>query len=252
MVRNLKAYVVALLFLAPAMAGAGEIQVMSSNAMREAYRELVPQFEKQSGHRVVTSWVGSADIMKRMRAGETADLVILQASSIDELVQLGKVMPGSRVDLARSGIGVAVRAGAQKPDIGSGEALKRALLGAKSIVVSSGPSGIYLLSLFQRMGIADQLKPRLIQTAPGVQTGELVARGEAEIGFQQVSELLPVRGIDYLGPLPPDVQHVTVFSGGIHAAAKQPAAAGALIRFLASADAGSVLRKKGMQPAVQP
>src|SRR5712671_3312522 len=189
--------------LSAPMANAAEITVMSSNAFREAYLELVPLFEKASGHKVATSFVGSADIMKRMRAGETVDLVILQSSAVDELAQLGKVVPGSRVDLARSGIGAAVRAGAPRPDLSSGEALKRALLAAKSIAYSSGPSGVYLSGVLKRWGIPES---KIKQTPPGSPVGEVIARGDADIGFQQVSELLPVKGIAYVGPLPADLQ----------------------------------------------
>ncbi len=228
-------------------ANAADIQVMSSNAMREALRELAPQFEKASGHKVTMSFIGSADIMKRMRAGEGGvDVLVLQDSSVDALAKEGKVVAGSRLDFAKSPIGVAVRAGAPKPDISSGEALKRALLASKSIIISSGPSGIYLSGLFERMGIP---REKIVQSKPGTQSGEVVARGEADIGFQQVSELLPVKGIEFLGPLPPDIQHVTVFSGGIHAGAKQPEAAKALIRFLASPRAVPVIKQKGMDPA---
>jgi molybdate transport system substrate-binding protein len=237
------------LFLMAGIAGAAEIRVMSSNAMREVLREIAPQFEKASGHKLAMTFLGSADILKRMRAGEGGvEMVVLQVSSIDELIAEGKVVPGSRVDFARSLVGAAVRAGAPKPDIGSGEALKRTLLASKSIVVSSGPSGIYMLGLFERMGIP---KEKYRQAAPGVQTGELVARGEAELCFQQVSELLPVKGIEFLGPLSADVGHVTVFAGGIHAAAAQPQAARALMQYLASPAAAPVLRAKGMEPAAR-
>ncbi|HEY6720838.1 MAG TPA: substrate-binding domain-containing protein [Burkholderiales bacterium] len=196
----------------------------------------------------MTEWAGTADIMKRMKAGESVDLVVISAASLDELAKLGKIAPGSSVDLAKSGVGVAVRKGAPRPDISSGEALKRALLSAKSISYSSGPSGVYLAGLFERWGVAEQLKPKIRQTPPGVAVGDLVARGEAEIGFQQVSELLPVAGIDYIGPLPKDIQQVTVFSGGIHAAAKEPDAARALLEFLTAPAAAPVIRKKGMEP----
>ena len=230
------------------MTGAADLRVMSSNAMREALRVLVPQFEQSSGHKVALTFIGSADIMQRLRAGEGGvDAVILQASSVDALAADGRVVSGSRVDFARSMIGVAVRAGAPRPDIGSGEALKRALLASKSIIISSGPSGIYLSGLFERMGIP---REKVVQSKPGTQSGEVVARGEAEIGFQQVSELLPVKGIEYLGPLPPDIQHVTVFSGGIHAAAAEAQAARELMKFLASPAAAPTLRAKGMQPAL--
>jgi len=176
------------------------------------------------------------------------DLVIGSAAVVDELMQLGRIVPGSRVDLAKSGVGVAVRSGARKPDIGSVEALKRALRSAKSIGYSSGPSGVYLSGLFERLGIAAELKPKITQTPPGVFVGERVARGEIEIGFQQVPELLPVPGIDYVGPLPREIQAITVFSGGIHSGADEPEAARAWLKFLTSPGAAPVIRKKGMEP----
>ena len=230
------------------MARAAEIKVLASPAIRESYLELVPQFEKASGHKVVTMWAGTADVMKRIKGGEAVDAVVLSAGSLEELIKLGKVVPGSRVDLAKSGVGVAVRAGAPRPDLSSGDALKRALLAAKSIAYSSGPSGIYLAGLFQRMGIAEALKGRLKQVAPGVQVGGVVANGEAEIGFQQVSELLAVPGIDYVGPLPPDIQNITVFAGGIHADAKEAGAAKDWFKFITAPAAVPVLKKHGMEP----
>ena len=230
------------------MTQAADINVLASNALKEAYLELVPGFEKATEHKVATTWAGTNDIKKRMAAGETYDLVIMAGPALDELVKQGKIVPGSRVDLAKSGVGVAVRAGAPKPDISSGDALKRALLAAKSIAYSSGPSGVYMEGLFRRLGIADEIKPKLKQTQPGNPVGEVIARGEAEIGFQQVSELLPIAGIDYIGPLPPDIQHITVFSGGIHAGAKQPDAAKALVKFITAPAAVPVIKKKGMEP----
>jgi molybdate transport system substrate-binding protein len=225
-----------------------EIKVMASLAIREAYLELAPQFEKESGHKVVTEWVGMIDIKKRLLAGESVDLVVGSAAAVDELIQARKLAPG-RMDLAKSGVAVAVRAGAPRPDIGSGDALKRALLAAKSIGLSSGPSGVYLSGLFKRMGIADQVKGRITQTPPGTPVGPLIARGEVEIGFQQLSELLPTKGIDIVGPLPADIQVITVFSAGMHAGARKPEAAKALVRFLTSPAAGPVMRKKGLDPA---
>ena len=236
-----------LLSLLAGIAGAADIRVLSSNAMREVLLEIAPQFEKASGHKLTMTFIGSADILKRLRAGEKGvELVVLQISSIDEQIAEGRLVPGSRVDFARSLVGAAVRAGAPRPDISSGEALKRTLLASKSIVVSSGPSGIYMLGLFEKMGIP---REKYRQAAPGVQTGELVARGEAELCFQQLSELLPVKGIEFLGPLSADVGHVTVFAGGIHAAAAEPQAARALMQYLASPAAAPVLRAKGMEPA---
>jgi molybdate transport system substrate-binding protein len=230
------------------MTQAADINVLASNALKEAYLELVPGFEKATEHKVATTWAGTNDIKKRMAADETYDLVIMAGPALDELIKQGKIVPGSRVDLAKSGVGVAVRAGAPKPDISSGDALKRALLAAKSIAYSSGPSGVYMEGLFRRLGIADEIKPKLKQTQPGNPVGEVIARGEAEIGFQQVSELLPIAGIDYIGPLPPDIQHITVFSGGIHTGAKQPDAAKALVKFITAPAAVPVIRKKGMEP----
>jgi len=230
------------------MSVATEIKVMASAAFKEAYLELVPRFERATGNKVLTMWVPTVQMMSRLKAGETVDLVIMAAASIDELIALRKIAPGSRVDLARSGIGIAVRAGATKPDISSREALVRALRAAKSIVISTGPSGVYLAALFQRMGIADDLKSKLKQVV-GEPTGAVVARGEAEIGFQQVCELLPVAGIDLLGPLPAEVQQITTFAAGLHAGAHAPHAARSLVDFLTAPDAVPIIKKKGMEPA---
>jgi molybdate transport system substrate-binding protein len=235
-------------FMLAGIVNSAEIKVIASVAVKETYQELVPEFEKASGHKVVTLWSGTADIMKRVKAGENADLVILGSNSVDELISLGKIVPGSRVDLMKSGVGVAVRAGAQKPDISSGEAVKRALLSAKSIAYSTGPSGVYLDGLFQRMGIASELTPKLKQPPSGGSVADMIARGDAEIGFQQVSELVHAAGIDYLGPLPPDVQQITVFSSGIFVAAREPAAAKALVMHLSSPAGAAVIRRNGMEP----
>src|SRR6266404_5586342 len=186
------------------MAHAADIKVLSTQAIEEAYRELVPQFEKASGHKVATTFTGTLGAMKRLADGETYDLLIMSSSSIDELIKSGKIVPGSRVDFAKSGVGVAVRKGAPKPDISSTQALKKTLLAAKSIGYSTGPSGNYVIGLFQRMGIADEIKPKLRQTPTGVFVASIIASGEAEIGFQQVSELIAAPGIDYVGPLPAD------------------------------------------------
>jgi molybdate transport system substrate-binding protein len=219
---------------------------MASAAFKEAYLELVPEFERATGHKVVTIWAPSVQMMTRLKGGETVDLVILSAAALDEIVKAGIL--SERFDIAKCGVAAAVRAGAPRPDISSGEALKRAVLAAKSIVYSTGPSGIYLAGLFQRMGIADQIKSRVKQVQ-GEPAGAPVARGEAELGFQQMSELLPVGGIDIIGPLPPDVQEITTFSAGLHAGAREPEAAKALVRFFQAPAAAPVIRKKGMEPA---
>ncbi len=236
------------LFTLAQTAHSDEIKVLASGAVKETYLELVPQFEKATGHTVVTTWSGTADMMKRLKAAETVDLVIIGSDSLDELVKLGKIEPGTRVDFVKSGVGVAVRAGARKPDISSAGALKQALLSATSIGYSSGPSGVYLDGLFQRMGITDQLKPKLKRPPSGSAVGELLARGEVEIGFQQVSELIHFSGIDYLGPLPADIQQITIFSSGVHTGATKPGAAKALAGFLVSPSAAAVIRKNGMEP----
>ena len=231
--------------LAPA-AGAAEIKVIASNAVREPYRELVPVFEKSTGHKVTIDWGGTVDIVRRVDSGEVADIVIIPAPRIDDFVRQGRL--ASRTDVARSGVGVAVRAGAPRPDISSADALKAALLAAKSIVLSSGPSSLYLPTLFQRMGIAEQVKPKIIQIGPGLPVGEAVARGEGELGFTQMSELMSVKGVDYLGPLPADIQMITVFAAAIHSAAAAPDAARALLRFLTSPASAPVLRAHGIEP----
>lgn len=223
-----------------------EIRVMQSAAFKEAYETLVSGFERASGHKVTTLWTPSVDMMGQLKGGEVVDLVIMSASAIDELVKHGKL--ADRTDLATSGIGVAVRAGAPKPDISSGDALKRAVLAAKSIVYSTGPSGIYLKALFERMGIAAQIKSKIL-ICKGEPAGAVVARGEAEIGFQQVCELLPVAGIDLVGPLSSDIQIITTFSAGVHVDAAQTEAARALVSHLTAKQAHPVIRKCGMEPA---
>ena len=229
-------------------AQAAEVKLIGSAAVKEVVLDLVPAFEKASGHKVTTIWAGTEAITKRVSGGEVVDIVLIAAPNVDRLIAEGKLVAGSRTDVTKSGIGVAVRLGVPKPDISSGEAVKNAVLAAKSVAYSSGPSGFYLADLFKRMGIADQIKDKVKQTPSGVQVGEVVARGEADLGFQQVSELLHLKGIQYLGPLPADIQHITVFSAGLHRAAPEPDAAKALVRFLTAPEAGPVIRKTGMEP----
>ena len=234
--------------LLSSLAGAAEIKVLSTQATEEAYRELVPQFEQASGHKVTTVFTGTLDANKRLAAGESYDLLIMSGPSIDEHIKGGKVAPGSRVDLAKSGVGVGVKAGAPKPDISSTEAVKKALLAARSIGYSTGPSGNYVIGLFQRMGIADEIKGKLKQTPTGVFVGSILASGEAEIGFQQVSELSHFAGVDYVGPLPADVQQFTTFSSGIVAGTKEADAAKALVKFITAPAAAAAFKKRGMEP----
>ena len=249
---NVTLFAAGILALA-ASGGAAEVRVMTSGAFTAPYLEVIPQFERTTHHKIVTAYgasMGNApdSIPSRLERGEPVDVVILAAPALDDLIKQGKVVPGSRVDLVRSSIGVAVRAGAPKPDISSVEALKRTLLGAKSIAYSASASGVYLSQeLFPRLGIADQIKAKCHRIA-NEPVGAVVARGDAEIGFQQISELLPVAGIDYVGPLPPDVQKVTVFSAGVAVGAKHPEAARALIKFLASPAVVPAITKSGLEP----
>jgi len=223
-----------------------EIRVMLSAAFKEAYLVLVPQFEQATGHKVESLWVSTANMRSRLEGGEAVDLVIGPTVRLDEMIKAGLV--SDRTDLASSGVGVAVKAGAPRPDLSSGAALKRAVLAAKSIVYSTGPSGIYLAALFERMGISDEIRSKVRQIQ-GEPTGAVVARGEAEIGFQQMSELLPVPGIDLVGPLPPDVQEITTFSAGVPVGARQSQAAKALVAHFKAPAAMAVIRKWGMEPA---
>jgi len=225
------------------------VKVMASLAIKAAYLDLAPSFERQSRTKLDTEWVGMADIRKRMLAGEVADVVIGSAALIEDLVNGGSLDSRTRTDLAKSGVGAAVRSGARKPPLGSVEQLKAALRGAKSIVYSSGPSGVYLAELFERLGLAAELKAKAKQAPPGVLVGELVAKGEFELCFQQLPELRQVSGIDYVGPLPAEVQMVTVFSGAVHSRAPRGKEGAALLQHLASRDARRVMRKHGLEPA---
>jgi molybdate transport system substrate-binding protein len=231
---------------------ADEVIVMTSGAFTAAYLELIPGLERVTSARIVTAatsmGTGPDSIPNRVQRGEPVDVVIMAEASLEQLIADGLVLADSRVDLVRSGIGMAVRAGAPKPDISSVEALRRTLLEAESIAYSSSVSGRYLSTeLFERLGIADQVmgKSRRIEHE---RVGAVVARGEAEVGFQQISELLPIPGIEYVGPLPPEVQRVTVFSAGVTTASRNPDAARALIRFLASPEAAGSVTKSGLEP----
>ncbi len=234
--------------LVSGMVQAAEIKVLGSGAVKDAYAELIPQFEKASGHKVTVVWAGTVDIKKKIAAGEVYDLVMIASPEMDAFVKEGKVAAGTKVDLVKSGVGVAVKAGAPKPDFSSGEALKKALMAAKSVGYSQGPSGVYMASLFEKWGIANEIKAKAKITQPGVPVAKVVASGEAEIGFQQVSELIHEPGIDFLGALPNDIQKITTFSGGIHADAKEKDAAKALQTFLTAPARADTLKRHGLSP----
>ena len=197
-------FAAAVLFVSSPRASAADIAMLATGATKEIVLELIAQFEKRTGHKVVPTWTGTAGIRKRIGDGEIYDLVIVGAPVIDSFIAQGKVAPGSRTELMKSAVGVAVRAGASKPDIGSSEAVKTMLLAAKSIGYSTGPSGDHVVSLIERFGIADQIRPKLKQVPTGTRMETIIATGEAEIGFQQISELIHAPGVDYVGPLPPE------------------------------------------------
>jgi molybdate transport system substrate-binding protein len=228
---------------------ASQIKLISSMATRQILTELLEQFQQTNPQRVHAESAGGVDAVKRVQAGEPFDVVVLADNAIDKLIAAGKILAGSRVDLVRSGVAVAVRAGDARPDISSEAALKQAILGARSLSYSTGPSGVYLMQLFERWGIAAQIKERIVQPPPGTPVGTLVARGEVELGFQQLSELLGLDGIDILGPLPPAVQTITTFSAGIVAASTQANAVRSLLAFLNSPQAAEAKRRNGMEPA---
>jgi molybdate transport system substrate-binding protein len=222
---------------------------ISSMATKGLLAELAQAYAQRSGRAVAIEAVGGVDAAKRVQAGEAFDVVVLAADAIEKLLAAGHLVPGSKVDLVLSGVSVAVRAGAPRPDIGSEEALKRAVLAARTIGYSTGPSGVQLAKLFERWGIAEQIRERIVTAPPGVPVGALVARGEVELGFQQLSELMHLDGIDVLGSLPEPVQIVTTFSAGVGAASAQPDAARALLDFMASPAAADAKQRQGMTPA---
>jgi len=228
---------------------AARITGISSMATRAVLAELTELYRAQSQADVAIESVGGVDAAKRVQADEAFDFVILAADAIDKLIAGGKVLGDSKADLVRSGVAVAVRAGATRPDIGSEDALRRAVVGARTLGYSTGPSGVQLARLFERWGIADEIKSRIVTAPPGVPVGSLVAKGEVELGFQQLSELMHLPGIDVLGALPQEVQIVTTFSGGVCAASSQPQAARDLLAFMASSVADDAKRRQGMEPA---
>jgi molybdate transport system substrate-binding protein len=241
----------ALLLAGPA--SAAEVRVMISGGLTAAYKALVPEFERLTGNTVLTAYGPSMGttvnaIPVRLERGEGADVLIMVGYALGDLIKQGKVVADSRIDLTKSPIGIAVKSGAPKPDISSADAVKRALLAAKSIAYSDSASGVYVSTeMFQRLGIVDQMKDKA-KKIPAEPVAGVVARGDAEIGFQQIAEMLPVAGVDIVGPLPPDLQNITVFSAGIATVSKEPEAGKALIKFLASPAARDAIVKSGMEP----
>jgi molybdate transport system substrate-binding protein len=224
------------------------LNLISSMATRELLAALAAQYQRDTGIAVETQAGGGVEVARRVSAGEVFDVVVLAANAIDKLLGEGR-LAGGRVDLVRSGVAMAVRAGAPRPAVGSEADVKAAVLAAPSLSYSTGPSGVYLEQLFARWGILEQIRPRIVVPPPGVPVGSLVADGRAALGFQQLSELMNLQDIEVLGPLPEAIQTLTVFSGGVGAASSRPEAAGALLAWLAAPEAAALKRRHGMEPA---
>jgi molybdate transport system substrate-binding protein len=237
---------------APRGAAAAEIKVLTAGAFKQVLLALLPAFEQQTGHKVIVENDTVGALGKRIEGGVGFDLAVLTPAAVDELTRKGKFVDGSRKNLARVGVGVVVKEGAAKPDIGSVDAFKKALLAAKSVAyidpAAGGSSGIYVSGLLDKLGIAAEVKPKA-KLIPGGAVAEHIARGEAELGIHQISEILPVKGITLVGPLPGEIQNYTVYAAGVGANAKESAAAKALLDALSGPASAEVFKSRGMEPA---
>jgi molybdate transport system substrate-binding protein len=232
---------------------ASEIKVLCSTALKTSFDEFAPQFERASGHKIAGSFGPTTELVRRIGEGEASDVTIVTVEAVEPLIKQGKLAAGTQVVVARSGVGLAVRQGAPRPDISTPDKFKQAMLAAKSIAMSKpggGQSGIVLAKAFERLGITDAMKAKATYAAGGPTglSGQYVARGETEFAVQQISELMAVPGIDVVGPLPGDLQVMTVFTASVSASATDAEAARALIKFLATPAAQAVMKAKGLEP----
>lgn len=233
-------------------ASTAEVKVLTAGAFKQVVLALVPDFEKQTGHKVIVDNDTAGGLQKRIEAGEAFDVAVITPKVIDELIGKGKIAAGGKINLASVGVGVVVKEGAPKPDIGTVEAFKQALINAKSVAyidpASGGSSGIYIDKLLDRLGIADQVRPKA-KLKKGGHVADLIVSGEAELGLHQISEIAPVKGAALVGPLPKDIQNTTTYAAGISVTAKDKAAAESLVRMFSGPAAAAVLKSKGMDPA---
>jgi len=239
-----------MLGLAPAMAHAADVKILTAGAMKAVVLELVPQFEKETGHKAVVDNDTAGGLARRIQGGEAFDLAVITPGVLNDLASKGKVAGDTRANVARVGVGVVVKEGAPVPDVSNVDAFKKALLTAKTVAyidpASGGSSGIYLTGLFDKLGIAAEIKPKA-KLKQGGYVADLIASGEAELGLHQISEILPVKGVKLVGPLPAEIQNYTTYAAAVGADAKQPEAARALIKLLAGQSADSVLKARGME-----
>ena len=235
---------------------AAEIKVYSTIGVQAALEELAPKFEKATGHKLTITWGTAALLVKRVQAGESADLYVLVKQSHDTLVKENKATAGPDALFASSGMAMVVKKGAPKPDISTPEAFKQTLLKAKSIAYSNpasgGASGVYFAKLLERMGIADQMKDKTKFPPPSGNAANLVVSGEAELAIQQEPEVMAVAGVDMVGPLPGDLNNITVYAAGVGSGNKEADAAKALIKFLHTPEAAAVFKARGLTPAAAP
>ena len=250
--RHMNRFALGLLALLIALgpAKAAEIRMVSAMALHDTWLELMPQYEKASGDKVTIIWSPGLEVARKIQAGEKADIAVLAAAGVDDLIRQGFLADGSRVPLVNSLVGIAIRPGASRPDLTSVASFRKSLLDAGSVVLSGGTSSIYLRKLFQNMGIAREMQAKLYRSPDGrtENVANVLRRGDADLGFQQVSELIDEKGIELIGPIPRDVQEVTVWSAGLYRDAPNAGRARALIEFIRSPEAAAIIRKHGLDP----